>query len=69
MRKEISAMELQLGELLDRVHINGDQLIIKSADKPLAAIVPIAVYEQMIKQRAEIFSVLDKNIEKSANCQ
>ena len=62
MRKEISAMELRgkLGELLDGVYRNGDRLIVKRANKPLAAIVPIEVYEQMLKQQEANFSVLDR---------
>jgi prevent-host-death family protein len=66
MSKEVSAMELQrkLGELLDGVYRNGDRLIIKRANKPLAAIVPIETYEQMLKQQEKNLSVLDKIWEK-----
>ena len=62
MRKEISATELQqkLGELLDGVYHNGDRLMVKRANKPFAAIVPIEAYEQMFKKREEAFSVLDR---------
>ena len=46
MRKEVSTTELhqKLGELLDGVYRNGDRLIVKRADTPLAAIVPIEIY-------------------------
>ena len=62
MRKEVSATELQqkLGELLDGVHRNGDRLIVKRANKPFAAIVPIETYEEMLQQREQAFSVLDR---------
>ncbi|MDE0467940.1 MAG: type II toxin-antitoxin system Phd/YefM family antitoxin [Candidatus Poribacteria bacterium] len=62
MRKEVSATELhrKLGELLDGIHRNGDRLIVKRANKPFAAIVPIEVYEEMLKQREKSFSVLDR---------
>ncbi|MYA69586.1 type II toxin-antitoxin system Phd/YefM family antitoxin [Candidatus Poribacteria bacterium] len=62
MRKEVSATELQqkLGELLDGVHRNGDRLIVKDANKSLAAIVPIEAYEEMLQQREKAFSVLDR---------
>ena len=62
MRKEISATELhqKLGELLDGVYHNGDRLIVKRADTPLAAIVPIEAYEEMLQQREQAFSVLDR---------
>ncbi len=66
MRKEVSTTELhqKLGELLDGVHRNGDRLIIKRADTPLAAIVPIEAYQEMLQQREQAFSVLDRIWEK-----
>lgn len=66
MRKEISAAELhqKLGELLDGVYHNGDRLIVKRADTPLAAIVPIEAYEEMLQQREQAFSALDRIWEK-----
>lgn len=62
MPKEISITELRgkLGELLDGVHHNGDRLIVKRANKPLAAIVPIEAYEKMLQQRERAFSVLER---------
>ena len=62
MPKEISITELRgkLGELLDEVHHNGDRLIVKRANKPLAAIVPIETYEKMLQQREKAFSVLER---------
>ena len=66
MRKEVSATELhqKLSELLDGVYRNGDRLIVKRADTPLAAIVPIEVYQEMVQQREQAFSVLDRIWEK-----
>ena len=66
MRKEVSTTELhqKLGELLDGVHRNGDRLIVKHADTPLAAIVPIDAYQEMLQQRKQAFSVLDRIWEK-----
>ena len=62
MRKEVSAAELHqnLSELLDGVYHNGDRLIVKRADTPLAAVVPIEVYQEMLQQREQAFSVLDR---------
>ena len=62
MRKEVSKFELQrkLNEFLDGVYNNGDQLIVKQSDKPLAAIIPIQVYKRLMKQREKAFSVLDR---------
>ena len=66
MHKEVSTTELRgkLGKLLDGVHRDGDRLIVKRANKPLAAIVPIETYEEMLQQREKTFSVLDRIWEK-----
>ncbi len=66
MRKEVSAAELhqKLSELLEGVYRNGDRLIVKRADTPLAAIVPIEIYEDILQQREQAFSVLDRIWEK-----
>lgn len=66
MRKEVSTTELRgkLGKLLDGVHRDGDRLIVKRANKPLAAIVPIETYEEMLQHREKAFSVLDRIWEK-----
>ncbi len=60
MKKEVSATELhqKLGELLDGVYHNGDRLIVKRADTPLAG------YEDILQQREQAFSVLDRIWEK-----
>ena len=66
MKKEVSAAEWhqRLGELLEGVYHNGDRLIVKRANTPLAAIVPIEVYEEMLQQREQAFSVLERIWEK-----
>ena len=66
MKKEVSAAELhqRLGELLDGVYHNGDRLIVKRADTPLAAIIPIEAYEEMLQQREQAFAILDRIWEK-----
>ncbi len=50
--------------MLDGVHLNGYQLIVKRANKSLAAIVPIETYDAMLQQREKTFSVLDRIWEK-----
>ena len=51
--------------MLDGIYLNGDRLIIKHANKPLAAIVPIETYDAMLQQREKTFSVLDRIWEKA----
>ena len=62
MSKEVSTVELQLklNEFLDRVHHEGDRLIVKDDDKPLAAIVPIDIYERVFSQQKASFAILEK---------
>ena len=71
MHKEISITELRgkLGELLDGVHHNGDKLIVKRANKPLAAIVPLEGYEKMLQQREKAFSCPGSNMGKRASSE
>jgi len=66
MRKEVSTTDIDQKhvELCDGVYRNGDRLIIKSADTPLAVIVPIEAYQKMLQQREQVFSVLDRIWEK-----
>ena len=47
MKKTVSAIEKQLGEMLDRVALRHDQFIIERKGKPLAAVVPIEKLEQL----------------------
>ena len=62
MNKEVSTVELQLklNEFLNKVHNKGDRLIVKDNDKPLAAIVPIDIYERVFSQQKASFAILEK---------
>lgn len=62
MRREVSAMEARqkFGELLDEIYYRDEQVIIKRADKPMAALISIQSYQQFLKQRNKDFSVLDR---------
>lgn len=66
MKKEISEIVVQRkhNELHDGVYHKGECSVVKHADKPLAAIVLIQVYERLFKQREKTFSVLDRIWEK-----
>ena len=62
MTKEVSAMELRqkFGELLDGVYYKGDRLIVKRANKPMAAVIPIETYQQFLSQREKAFVQLER---------
>jgi prevent-host-death family protein len=50
--KKINAMQARqsFGKLLEEVFYRGDQFIIERAGKPMAAVVPLSVLEQLQKQ-------------------
>lgn len=50
----------RFSELLGRVRYRGDTVILESSGKPMAAVVPLEMYERMIADRAEKFEVLDR---------
>ena len=61
-QKEVSAIEARqkLGELLDKAYYRDDQIVIRRANKPMAAIISIQAYEQFLRQRDKDFSVLSR---------
>ena len=62
IRHEVSAMEARqkLGELLDQVYHKDDQFVIKRADKPMAVVISMRVYEELLKQRNRDFAELGR---------
>lgn len=59
MTKVISPLDVRdrLGDLLNRVALNGDEYIIRRKGKSLAAMVPVRILEQM--RQAARFHLLD----------
>ncbi len=64
-----SIMTLQVGakdararfaELLGRVGFGREEIVIERSGKPMAALIPMDVYEQMIAEREERFTVADR---------
>ena len=62
MQKKISAIKARqnLGELLEEVYYKSDHFIVTRREKPMAVMIPIQEYEQLLKQREEEFSVIDE---------
>jgi prevent-host-death family protein len=56
MEKIIGAFEVRrkFGELLDEV-TKGDKVVVERHGKPVAAVVPIELYEQWKRQRQQFF--------------
>ena len=51
MKQTISTMNMRqnLGDILNRVDLRHDQFIIERKGKPLAALIPIVLWEQIAK--------------------
>ena len=47
-------------DLMDSVHYGGQAVIIERSGKPMAAVIPIEVYQQLIQERETRFQVLDR---------
>ncbi len=47
-------------DLLGRVHYGKEEVIIERSGKPMVAVIPIDLYEQMIVERETRFQVLDR---------
>lgn len=62
MKQEITAIEARqrLGQLLDRAHYRSDEFVIKRAGKPMAAVIPMELYERLVRQRKEDFDALER---------
>ena len=58
MERTIAAFEArrQFGKLLQEVLTSGDRFVVKRHGEPVAAVVPIAVYEQWKQARSAFFA-------------
>ncbi|HLM67576.1 MAG TPA: type II toxin-antitoxin system Phd/YefM family antitoxin [Longimicrobium sp.] len=50
----------KFSELLGRVHYGGETVILESSGKPMAAVIPLALYEKMMQEREARFSIIDR---------
>jgi prevent-host-death family protein len=50
----------KLSELVGRVHYGGDTVILESSGKPMAAVVPLEMYNRMMEEREERFQIIDE---------
>lgn len=47
-------------ELLGRVGYGGEVAIVERSGKPMVAVIPVALYEQLVAERETRFQVLDR---------
>ncbi|MDQ3522019.1 MAG: type II toxin-antitoxin system Phd/YefM family antitoxin [Gemmatimonadota bacterium] len=50
----------RFSELLGRVHYRGDTVILESSGRPMAAVVPLEMYERMLAEREAQLRVVDE---------
>lgn len=47
-------------QLLGRVHYGNEEVIVERSGKPMVAVIPIQVYEQLLAEREARFQVVDR---------
>jgi prevent-host-death family protein len=50
----------RFSELVGRVHYGGETVILESSGKPMAAVVPLEVYNRLVAGRETRFRILDE---------
>lgn len=50
----------KLSELVGRVHYGGDTVILESSGKPMAAVVPLEMFNRMMAEREARFAIIDE---------
>ena len=67
MEKTVAAFDArrQFGKMLQEVSARGDRFVVERHGEPVAALVPIAVYEQWKRGREEFFDRLQAIAERA----
>jgi prevent-host-death family protein len=67
MEKNLGVTEARekFSELIEKVQYQGNSFLISRHGKPAAAVVPVEVYENWKRQRAEFFSLVRKMQERA----
>jgi prevent-host-death family protein len=62
MTEKIGARDARakFAELLGRVGFGQEEIVIKRSGKPMAAMIPIDVYDRMVTERTARFSILEQ---------
>lgn len=50
----------RFSELIGRVHYGGETVILESSGRPMAAVVPLEVYNRLVAEREGRFRILDE---------
>jgi prevent-host-death family protein len=62
MTKRISAREARnrFSDLIGSVHYAGEEVIVERSGRPMAAVIPVEVYERLVAERRDRFEVIDR---------
>lgn len=50
----------RFADLLGRVHYKGETIIVERSGKPMVAVIPVELYEQLVSEREARFEVIDR---------
>ncbi|MBW1789936.1 MAG: type II toxin-antitoxin system Phd/YefM family antitoxin [Deltaproteobacteria bacterium] len=62
MPRRISSREARsrFADLIGSVRYAGDEVIVERSGRPMAAVIPVPLYEQMVAERKARFDVVDR---------
>ena len=62
MTKRISAREARskFSDLMGSVRYGGEEVIVERSGSPMAAVIPVEVYERLVAERRDRFEVIDR---------
>ena len=62
MTKRISAKEARdrFADLVGSVHYGGEEVIVERSGRPMAAVIPVEMYEKLVAERRARFEVMDR---------
>ena len=62
MAKHISAREARnrFSDLIGRVHYGGEEMIVERSGRPMAAVIPVGMYERLVAERRARFEVMER---------
>jgi len=62
MTKRISAREARskFADLMGSVRYGGEEVIVERSGHPMAAVIPVEVYERLVAERRDRFEIIDR---------
>jgi prevent-host-death family protein len=57
-RLGVTEVRSRLGEIVDKVHYQGDTVVVEKNGKPAAALIPFALFEQFLRRRDAAYQVV-----------